>query len=191
MTLGSHGALRLVRCGRKICSDSLLEFLSFRDHHLPHDPDAELRIACRNHRGCSYQLPWRIFYAEKSQSQGRQSGRQQISNWIDSAAALPAMTTHKKACRHLRRQAVCVCRKIPQTYSTQRLLLLMAQTRGQETTSAVTRPTPAPVRPTARAAPVERSRTRPRINGPRSLMVTTTLRPPWVTRSLVPNGRLR
>ena len=58
-------------------------------------------------------------------------------------------------------------------------------------TSAVTRPTPAPVRPTSRAAAVERSRTRPCTNGPRSLTVTTTLRPPWVTRSLVPNGRLR
>ena len=47
------------------------------------------------------------------------------------------------------------------------------------------------VRPITRAAPVDRSSTRPRMNGPRSLMVTTTLRSPWVTRSLVPNGRLR
>jgi len=31
--------------------------------------------------------------------------------------------------------------------------------------------------------------TRPRMNGPRSLIVTTTLRPAWVTLSLVPNGR--
>ncbi len=44
-----------------------------------------------------------------------------------------------------------------------------------ETTSAVTRPTPARVRPMARAAPVERSSTRPRMNGPRSLTVTITL----------------
>src|SRR3954453_6437003 len=43
----------------------------------------------------------------------------------------------------------------------------------------------------ARAAPVERSRTRPRMNGPRSLMVTRTLEPPWETRSLVPNGSER
>src|SRR5581483_27540 len=59
----------------------------------------------------------------------------------------------------------------------------------QERTSAVTRPTPG--RPMARAAPVERSSTRPRTNGPRSLIVTTTLRSRWVTRSLVPNGRDR
>jgi hypothetical protein len=65
---------------------------------------------------------------------------------------------------------------------------LIQEKGGQETISAVTRPPPAPVRPTARAAPVERSRTRPRMNGLRSLTVTTTLRPPWVTRSLVPNG---
>src|SRR5260363_455356 len=60
-----------------------------------------------------------------------------------------------------------------------------------DTTSAVTRPTPARVRPMARAAPVERSSTRPRMNGPRSLTVTMTLWPPWVTRSLVPNGSER
>src|SRR5438445_13566951 len=58
-------------------------------------------------------------------------------------------------------------------------------------TSAVTWPTPDDVRPTARAAPVERSRTRPLMKGPRSLIVTTTLLPPWVTRSLVPNGSER
>src|SRR5262245_37663170 len=58
-------------------------------------------------------------------------------------------------------------------------------------TSAVTWPTPDDVRPTARAAPVERSSTRPLMKGPRSLMVTTTLRPLWVTRSLVPNGSER
>src|SRR5450631_1526449 len=63
--------------------------------------------------------------------------------------------------------------------------------RTGQMTSATTRPTPAPVRPITRAAPVDRSRTRPRMNGPRSLTVTTTLRPPWVTLSLVPNGRLR
>src|SRR5262245_13161917 len=45
--------------------------------------------------------------------------------------------------------------------------------------------------PRARAAPVERSSTRPRMNGPRSLTVTTMERPPWVTRSLVPNGSER
>src|SRR5579883_387919 len=60
--------------------------------------------------------------------------------------------------------------------------------RRYETTSAVTRPTPAPIRPMARAAPVERSSTRPRTNGPRSLTVTMTLRSPWVTLNLVPNG---
>src|SRR5579859_3447363 len=48
-----------------------------------------------------------------------------------------------------------------------------------------------PLRPMARAAPVERSSTRPRTNGPRSLTVTMTERPPWVTRSLVPNGSER
>src|SRR5258708_6610055 len=53
------------------------------------------------------------------------------------------------------------------------------------------RPPPAPVSPTARAAPVDRSSTRPRMKGPRSLTVTTTLRPPWVTLSLVPNGSER
>src|SRR6201996_7849700 len=58
-------------------------------------------------------------------------------------------------------------------------------------TSATTRPTPAPVMPTARAAAVDRSRTRPRTNGPRSLMVTTTLRPPWLPLRRVPNGRER
>jgi len=63
--------------------------------------------------------------------------------------------------------------------------------RDYETTSAVTRPTPAPVRPITRAAPVDRSITRPRMNGPRSLTVTTTLRAPWVTLSLVPNGSER
>src|SRR3954470_127972 len=56
-------------------------------------------------------------------------------------------------------------------------------------TSAAT--PPRPPRAMARAAPVDRSSTRPRTNGPRSLMVTTTLRPPWVTLSLVPKGRLR
>ena len=58
-------------------------------------------------------------------------------------------------------------------------------------TSAEMCPTPALVRPTARAAAVERSSTRPLMNGPRSLTVTTTLWPPWVTRSLVPNGSER
>ena len=43
----------------------------------------------------------------------------------------------------------------------------------------------------ARAAPLERSITRPRTNGPRSLTVTMTERSPWVTRSLVPNGSER
>ena len=60
-----------------------------------------------------------------------------------------------------------------------------------EMTSAVILPTPASIRPTARAAAVERSRIRPFMNGPRSLTVTTTLRPPWVTRSLVPKGSVR
>src|SRR5215470_18970608 len=60
--------------------------------------------------------------------------------------------------------------------------------RGAYMTSAVTWPTPEDVRPTARAAPLERSSTRPLMKGPRSLTVTTTLRPLWVTRSLVPNG---
>src|SRR5215467_15886553 len=45
--------------------------------------------------------------------------------------------------------------------------------------------------PSARAAAVERSSTRPRTNGPRSLTVTMMERPPWLTRSLVPNGRER
>ena len=45
--------------------------------------------------------------------------------------------------------------------------------------------------PRARAAPVERSSTRPRTNGPRSLTVTMMERPPWLTRSLVPNGSER
>src|SRR6202012_4206161 len=58
-------------------------------------------------------------------------------------------------------------------------------------TSATTRPTPGPGMPTARAAAVDRSRTRPRTNGPRSFTVTTTLRSPWVTRSLVPKGSER
>jgi len=63
------------------------------------------------------------------------------------------------------------------------------QTPAGQMTSATTRPTPG--RPIARAAPLDRSSTRPRMNGPRSLMVTTTLRSPWVTLSLVPNGRVR
>ena len=45
--------------------------------------------------------------------------------------------------------------------------------------------------PSSRAAPLDRSRTRPRTNGPRSLTVTMTLRPPELTRNLVPNGRER
>ena len=64
--------------------------------------------------------------------------------------------------------------------------------RGGYMTSATTRPTPlARVNPTALAAPADRSSTRPLMNGPRSLIVTTMLRPPWVTFSLVPNGRER
>ena len=88
------------------------------------------------------------------------------------------------------------CRKFCGRYATQRLPNLMdrkrrSNARRGQMTSAVTRPTPAPVRPTARAAAVDRSSTRPRMNGPRSLTVTTTLRPPWVTLSLVPNGSER
>src|SRR5262249_34819944 len=80
-------------------------------------------------------------------------------------------------------------------YATQRLQKcwkrkrrLISVREAYETTSAVTWPTPEPVRPTARAAPVERSSTRPFTKGPRSLIVTITLWPLWVTRSLVPNG---
>ena len=43
-------------------------------------------------------------------------------------------------------------------------------------TSACTRPRPRLSSPSARAAPSDRSSTRPRTNGPRSLMVTMTLR---------------
>jgi primosomal protein N' (replication factor Y) (superfamily II helicase) len=81
-------------------------------------------------------------------------------------------------------------------YATQRLPN-MKDGRGAQTpergymTSATTRPTPAPVIPISRAAAVDRSSTRPWTNGPRSLTVTTTLRLPWVTRSLVPNGSER
>src|SRR5215468_4946411 len=66
---------------------------------------------------------------------------------------------------------------------------LCAQRAHQDTTSAVT--WPKPLRPIARAAPVDRSSTRPLMNGPRSLTVTTTLRLPCVTRSLVPKGSER
>src|ERR1700730_12358172 len=45
-------------------------------------------------------------------------------------------------------------------------------------------------KPIARAAPRERSMSRPRVNGPRSLMITTTEAPVrgLVTITLVPNG---
>src|SRR5258707_15728970 len=105
---------------------------------------------------------------------------------------------HKKACRHLRRQALFrhagSSAAVTQDATLTKMFGITRRSNAggdYEMTSAVTRPTPAPVRPTARAAPVDRSSTRPRMNGPRSLTVTTTLRPPWVTRSLVPNGRVR
>src|SRR6185295_8475961 len=49
------------------------------------------------------------------------------------------------------------------------------------------------MKPSCWAAPRDRSRKRPFTNGPRSLMRTMTLRPflLLVTRTLVPNGRLR
>ena len=52
---------------------------------------------------------------------------------------------------------------------------------------------PEEMKPSCCAAPRDRSRKRPRTNGPRSLMRTTTARPflGLVTRTLVPNGRLR
>jgi hypothetical protein len=81
------------------------------------------------------------------------------------AIGLPAdeIGAHKKACHHLRWQALRVCMKLLQSYYTQRLL--NCDERGQETTSTVTRPTPVLVRPMAHAAPVERSSTRPRMKG--------------------------
>src|SRR5438132_8278881 len=89
-------------------------------------------------------------------------------------------------------------RSLLRLYATQRLPTWgrnrkrqLAGVREAYMTSAVTWPTPEDVRPTARAAPVERSSTRPLMKGPRSLIVTTTLRPLWVTRSLVPNGSER
>ena len=53
-----------------------------------------------------------------------------------------------------------------------------------------TRATPAPVMRSARAALVERSIARPRMNGPRSAMRTITELPfdMFVTRTRVPNG---
>jgi hypothetical protein len=56
--------------------------------------------------------------------------------------------------------------------------------------TAVIRPPPIRcVMPTARAAPTDRSRIFPvHAAGPRSLMVTTTLRPPWVTVQRVRQG---
>src|ERR1700686_4724328 len=51
---------------------------------------------------------------------------------------------------------------------------------------------PTCLRPIASAAPAERSMSRPRVNGPRSLIVTTT-EPPvrgLVTTTLVPNGNV-
>ena len=52
---------------------------------------------------------------------------------------------------------------------------------------------PDEMKPSCCAAPRDRSRKRPFTNGPRSLMRTTTARPflGLVTRTLVPNGRLR
>src|ERR1022692_1337980 len=49
---------------------------------------------------------------------------------------------------------------------------------------------PTSVRPIARAAPRDRSMSRPRVNGPRSLMMTTTVAPVrgLLTLTLVPNG---
>src|SRR4051794_16905759 len=58
-------------------------------------------------------------------------------------------------------------------------------------TSARTGATPRSVIPKVRAAASERSRTRPRTHGPRSVIRTTTdlFVSRSVTRSLVPNGR--
>src|SRR5215470_19640437 len=65
--------------------------------------------------------------------------------------------------------------------------------RSSYSTTAVTFITPRSIICKALAAASERSRTRPLVNGPRSLTMTTTLR--WergsVTRNRVPNGRLR
>ena len=66
--------------------------------------------------------------------------------------------------------------------------------RGTYMTSATTRPTPLPVKPITRAAPFERSSTRPRMNGPRSLTVTTTLpdaaTTPWPLGDLIADEQL-
>src|ERR1700761_3086652 len=105
----------------------------------------------------------------------------------------PGTTRSKKTRRHSRRRAFLACRRgwRPSLDAMPFQLLDERIARGARypTISAVT--WPRPPRPMARAAPVERSSTRPRTNGPRSLTVTTTLRPPWLTRSLVPNGSER
>jgi hypothetical protein len=58
-------------------------------------------------------------------------------------------------------------------------------------TSIRTGATPLPIMPKMRAAATERSITRPRMNGPRSLIRTTTERPlrVLVTRTFVPKGK--
>ena len=60
-------------------------------------------------------------------------------------------------------------------------------------TSICTGATPLPIIPKIRAAPVDTSMTRPRMNGPRSLIRNTTERPlrVLVTRTFVPKGKLR
>src|SRR5262249_29980097 len=54
-----------------------------------------------------------------------------------------------------------------------------------------TAPTPAPISSSSRAAASERSMSRPRMKGPRSLMRTTTHRPVRQTRTRVPKGSMR
>src|SRR5262249_19865887 len=70
---------------------------------------------------------------------------------------------------------------------------LLVESACNQITCRRTRATPAPVMRNARAALVDTSMVRPRMNGPRSLMRTTTELPfdRLVTRTRVPNGRVR
>ena len=61
----------------------------------------------------------------------------------------------------------------------------------KHTHSITTLTTPAPIIPSARAALIETSMIRPRMNGPRSLTRHWIVWLPWETRTLLPNGLVR
>src|SRR5262249_16882482 len=91
--------------------------------------------------------------SEAIQSHGRDSGL--VGGF---ASGKDGFLKRKKACRHWRRQAFLSTQASLRLYATQRLQKcwkrkrrLISVREAYETTSAVTWPTPEPVRPTARA----------------------------------------